>query len=143
MSEVKKSIEINSPIEKVFKVISDFKKYPKFLPETKDVIIERSTKKKVIASFSLQLFSKINYTLDITLTEPTRISWKMTKGQMMKKNSGSWAFKKISPRKTKATYSIDIEFGALVPKSISDMLVENSLPKMLNNFKKRVETTKG
>lgn len=139
MSEISKKIIINAPIEKVFKIISDFKSYPEFLNETKKVIIEKKTKTKVVATFTLQLMASIQYTLELSLKSPESVSWKFVKGQMMKDNKGSWQLKAVNKSKTEALYSIDVSFGAFVPKTISNMLVENNLPEMLKSFKKRAE----
>jgi len=140
MSEVKRTVTFNAPIEEVFKVITDFETYPEFLEETKDVIIDKKTKKEVIASFTLQLMAKIQYTLKLALLKPTSVKWELVKGQMMKHNSGSWKLKKLSPKKTQATYTIDVGFGPLVPKSISNVLIDNNLPTMLESFKERIES---
>jgi len=57
----------------------------------------------------------------------------------MRENRGSWD---LQPQGTQtlATYSIEMTFGPLVPKAIVNALVETSLPKMLESFKKRVES---
>ena len=40
MAQASKSITINVPPERLFDVISDYEKYPEFLPEVKQVKIE-------------------------------------------------------------------------------------------------------
>lgn len=141
MSKVTRTILINAPRDKVFDVVSDFESYPEFLTETKDVTIEKKGKTEVVASFTLQLITKINYTLKLRLSKPSGISWTLVRGQMMSRNSGSWKLKSLPRGKTEAAYSIDVAFGLLVPKSISNMLVETNLPKMLECFKERAEAS--
>jgi ribosome-associated toxin RatA of RatAB toxin-antitoxin module len=139
MSGATRSITINASREKVFEVISDFEDYPEFLPEMKNVGIDKKTAKEVVAFFTLNMMKEINYTLKLKLTKPSSISWTLVEGDVMSKNSGSWKLKKVSPRKTDATYTIDVQFGSFVPGFISNMLVESSLPKMMGHFKKRIE----
>lgn len=139
MNGVEKKITINASQEKAFKVISDVEGYPGFLSDMEEVTVEKKSTKEIVASFTLQLITKIKYTLKIRLDKPNSISWTLVDGQMMKANTGSWKLKKISANKTEATYSIDIKLGALVPKSIVNTLVESNLPRMLKSFKKRIE----
>jgi len=139
MSGAKKSIVINAPREKVFETITDFESYPEFLPEMKDVVVENESPKEIIASFTLNLVKEINYRLVLKLAKPSSVSWKLVDGDIMTENTGSWKLKKLSAKKTEATYSIEVGFGAFVPGFISNMLVSSSLPTMLNNFKKRIE----
>ena len=135
MTEVKKTITINAPIDEVFEVITDFETYPEFLPEMKEVTIEEKKKTSMVTTFRLQLMKEIEYTLNFKLKKPTSVVWELEEGQMMSYNSGSWKLKKVIPKKTQATYSIEVKFGLLVPNAISNMLVENNLPEMLENFK--------
>lgn len=140
MTKVSRSIIINSPIEKVFDVVSNFAVYPEFLPETKNVTIEKKTPTEVVAEFTLKVMTNIRYTLKLKLKRPSSITWNLVEGQMMKHNDGSWKFKKLAGGKTQAVYSIDVGFGLFVPKGISDLLVDSNLPTMLSNFKKRIES---
>jgi ribosome-associated toxin RatA of RatAB toxin-antitoxin module len=57
----------------------------------------------------------------------------------MKSNDGGWTLQEAGPGRTRATYSVEVGFGLLVPKSVSGFLTERNLPKMLEAFKKRAE----
>ena len=139
MTEVSRSIVIDAPREEVFDVVTDFESYPEFLPEMKEVNLEKGSAKEAVTSFKLQLLKTIKYRLKLKLTRPSSVSWTLLDGEMMKKNTGSWKLKKLSAKKTEAKYSIDIELGGFVPKAVTDRLVSGSLPAMLENFKKRIE----
>ena len=121
MAKAERSIVINAPQEKVFAVITDYEKYPEFLPEVK--------KAKVIT-----------YTLKHTAERPTKLSWTMVRGEMMKGNDGAWTLKPgAQPGTTDATYMIDLKLSSLVPGFIEKALAEQSLPGLLANFKARAE----
>lgn len=139
MSEVSDKIVINASREKAFEVISDFESYPEFLPEMKNVVVEKETEKEATVLFTFDFMKEVNYRLKLSLTKPSKITWKLVDADIMSENSGSWKLKKLSAKKTEATYTIDVKFGSFVPSFISDTLVNNSLPTMLNNFKERIE----
>lgn len=139
MNGLTESIVINASQEKVFKVISDFESYPEFLPEIEEVQIEKKTAKQVIAKFTLNLMKRISYRMKMKINKPDGISWELIDGDILTQNNGSWKLKKISTRKTEAIYSIDVKFGSFVPSFISNMLINNTLPQMLENFKDRIE----
>jgi ribosome-associated toxin RatA of RatAB toxin-antitoxin module len=70
------------------------------------------------------------------------MSWTFIEGEMMRDNKGSWQLEPEGEGKTKATYTVEMALGPLVPKTIVNALVDTSLPKMLDAFKKRVESIK-
>ena len=60
----------------------------------------------------------------------------------MKDNHGSWLLESAGEGQTKATYTIEMSLGPLVPKSIVNAMAETQLPKMLESVKKRAESLK-
>jgi hypothetical protein len=58
----------------------------------------------------------------------------------MKDNKGGWVLEATPDGKTKATYTVEVALGLLVPKALVTAMVESSLPKMLESFRKRVES---
>jgi len=140
MATVVQSIEINAPIEACFKVICDFKNYPKFLDGMKNVKVLKQTKEKAQVEFTLDLFKRITYTLDLKMEAPGSVKWTLAEADLIKKNDGSWTLTKKSADKTKAEYKIDIDFTIWVPGPIADFLVNSSVPATLESFKKRIES---
>lgn len=133
-----RELEINAPIERVFEVVSHFSEYPDFLEGTVSAK-ERKNSKGHFVDFKVNVIKEIEYTLKIQSSPPSELSWTFVEGDMMKKNSGSWKLESLGKDKTKATYSIDIGFGWMVPKMIVDQLTSSQLPEMLAAFKKRAE----
>lgn len=135
---VEREIEIKAPIETVYKVIRDFEAYPEFIPSTKTAN-EVTDSHGPDVDFSVHLMKPIRYRLKFECTEPTEVKWSLVKGDLMKKNNGSWSLTSSGPNKTKAIYRIDIDFGWMVPKMIVDELTRIQLPETLEAFKKRAE----
>lgn len=139
MAKVTESIDIDAAPETCFKVITDYEKYPSFLKETKSVVVRKKTGQTAEVTYSIEVIKKISYTLKMVGKPFSNITWSLLEGDMMKKNSGEWSLKEAGKGKTRASYSVDIEFGIFVPGMISKMLVGSNLPSMLKAFKKRIE----
>ncbi|HLL04420.1 MAG TPA: SRPBCC family protein [Myxococcaceae bacterium] len=140
MAGASRTIVINAPIEKVFDVITQYEKYTQFLPEVKEVRTSNRQGNEVNVHYKVDLMKTVKYTIRSKEERPTRMSWTFVEGEFMKDNKGSWVLEPEGEGKTKATYTVEMALGALVPKSIVNALVETSLPKMMDAFKRRAES---
>ena len=141
MAQATRSVTVNVPPEKLFDVIADYEKYPEFLPEVKKVKVDAGQGSIKEVTYTVDIKAKvINYTLKHTAERPTKLSWTMIKGEMMKGNDGTWVLKPgAQPGTTDATYNIDLKLSSLVPGFIEKALAEQSLPSLMSNFKSRAE----
>ncbi len=135
-----RSIVIHAPPEKVFSVITHYESYAQFLPEVRKVSVSGRSGSEVDVHYEVDVIKTIRYTLHMKEQAPNRVEWSFVKGEMMKDNKGHWLLEQV-PEGTRATYQIEMALGALVPKTVVNALVDNQLPKMLEAFKKRVEST--
>ena len=140
MAGATRSIVINAPVEKVFDVITQYEKYGEFLSEVKEVRTSGRQGNEVNVHYKVDVMKTIKYTIRAKEERPTRMSWTFVEGEFMKDNKGHWLLEPAGDGKTKATYTVEMALGALVPKSIVNALVETSLPKMLEAFKRRAES---
>jgi ribosome-associated toxin RatA of RatAB toxin-antitoxin module len=141
MAGATRSIVINAPVEKVFDVIIQYEKYGEFLSEVKEVRTSNRQGNEVNVHYKVDVVKTIKYTIRVKEERPTRMSWSFVEGEFKKDNKGHWLLEPAGEGKTKATYTVEMALGALVPKSVVNALVETSLPKMLEAFKRRAETT--
>ncbi|MBJ6765847.1 SRPBCC family protein [Myxococcaceae bacterium JPH2] len=139
MAGATRTITINAPVEKVFDVVMNFDRYPDFLPEVKKVSTSKRQGNTVDVHYEVEVMKRIRYTIRVTEDRPRRMSWTFVEGEVMKDNRGSWVLEPEGEGKTRATYNVEMALGALVPKSIVNALVDTSLPKMLDAFKRRAE----
>ncbi|KFE69328.1 type II toxin-antitoxin system RatA family toxin [Hyalangium minutum] len=140
MAGATRSIIINAPIEKVFDVITQYEKYGEFLSEVKEVKTSGRQGNEVNVHYKVDVVKTIKYTIRVKEERPTRMSWTFVDGEFMKDNKGSWVLEPAGEGKTKGTYTVEMALGALVPKAVVNALVDTSLPKMLEAFKRRAET---
>jgi len=141
MAKAERSIEINAPIEAVWKVISDYERYPEFLSDAKRVVVRNRSGNTVEVENEISVVgTSVKYTLRMVEDAPQGLHWSLVSGAFMKSNDGGWALRSLAPDRTQADYSIDIGVGMLVPKAVINALVETGLPKMLESFKARAES---
>ncbi len=139
MSGATRSIVINAPMEKVFGVITDYEKYSEFLPEVKKIRLGTRKGNEVEVHYEAEIVKTIKYSLRLKEEKPSKVSWTFIEGEFMKDNKGGWVLEDLGGGKTKATYSIEVAVGMLVPKTIITALIDTQLPKTLEAFKKRSE----
>jgi ribosome-associated toxin RatA of RatAB toxin-antitoxin module len=147
MPESQRSVIVNVPVDKFYAVISNYEAYSKFIPEMRSVRILKTTGNVQQVSFEIELqvmalTKKVTYTLEFTNTPPDHIRWRLVESNLIKGNNGGWTLKATPDGKTDALYQIELTLGALVPKAVSSFLAEQSLPKLLNQFKTRAESIK-
>jgi coenzyme Q-binding protein COQ10 len=139
MAGATRSIIINAPPEKLFDIIANYDRYGEFLPEVKKIWTSDRQGNQVKVHYEVNVVKTIRYTLLVKEERPTRMSWSFVEGEVMKDNKGSWVLEPDGEGRTKATYTVEMALGPLVPKAIINGLVDQSLPKMLDAFKRRAE----
>ncbi len=142
MPGAQRVITINAPVEKCWAVISDYERYPEFLPEVKSIRTLNRRGNEVDVQYQAEVVKLIKYTVHMKEEGPTAVNWSFIDGEFMKDNKGGWKLEALGNGATRATYTVEIEVGMLVPKSIINALVDTQLPKLLENFKKRIESAR-
>ena len=142
MAGAQRTITINAPVEKCWAVISDYERYPEFLPEVKKIKTANRRGNEVDVQYEAEVVKIIKYTVHMREEAPSKVSWSFIDGEFMKDNKGGWVLEDGGNGTTKATYTIAVEVGMLVPETIVNALVDTQLPKLLENFKKRIEASK-
>lgn len=145
MSAVRQTIEIDVPIEDFFRVVTDYGRYEEFLSAMREVTVAEPNaagEREVTYAIEVDVGiakKRVSYTLLQRETPPTHVEWRLVRGEVMKSNDGSWDLEALGPHRTRATYTLDVGFGLLVPKAIANLLSEKTLPRTLQEFKTRAE----
>src|SRR5262245_43010582 len=127
-------VVIDAPIERVFSIITDYERYPEFLPEMKEVRVLSRHDGVAVVRFELELIIRVSYTLRLVECAPTGLSWTLEDAKMLAENNGGWRLTKEGD-KTRAVYSLEIKLRGLIPKSVSTRLLGTTLPQTLERFK--------
>jgi ribosome-associated toxin RatA of RatAB toxin-antitoxin module len=148
MAVVSQEVVVSAPVEAFFDLVTDYARYPEFVPGIRACRVLPDTGGKQV-EYELDVgIRKIRYVLRHVEERPSRVSWSLVSGDMMKVSNGSW---ELTPESggTRARYSVEIQIAKppLVPQAlvdrISDELTRVQLPKTLEAFKRRAETARG
>jgi len=141
MAHVSRSIEVAVPPEAFFRLVQQYERYPEFVPELKAVRVGSRRGDTVEVTYWLDVKLRVyDFTLRHVGRFPERIDWELVRGgDFMRKNHGAWTLERTASGGTRATYSIEIDLGPLVPATFEKALAERGLPNMLANFKAQAE----
>ena len=141
MARASRSIEIDVPPEAFFRLLQDYARYPEFVPELKAVQVGPRSGDSVEVTYWLDVKLRVfDFTLRHVAHSVERIDWELVRGgEFMRKNHGAWTLERTKAGGTRATYSIEIDLGPLVPATFEKALAERGLPNMLANFKAAAE----
>lgn len=128
--------------EEVWKVLTDYNNYPKFMPSMEKFVVKTKTERFSIVHVKLESPPLIDISYDLRRVYDKHnwtISFKKIDGKI-KDIEGSWKLDEYGSKYTKLIYRSHIDIGIPVPKFILDSLSKNGLHKIAENVKKRVES---
>lgn len=144
MKSAVRSIDIDVPIDRVYALLVDFASYPDFVPNQTRARVLDAADGRWRVDFQLSVARKLDYVLDLEGEAPTRLTWTLVEGDMMKQNDGGWTLEPIDDgARTRATYRLEVELEGFVPRSVTRILIERTLPATLEAFKKEAERRHG
>jgi ribosome-associated toxin RatA of RatAB toxin-antitoxin module len=144
-SKVSKEMVVDVSVERFWEVVAAYEAYPGFVPSVKKTREVRPDKGVKDVENEVDLGVKtIKYTLRHLEHAPSKMTWSLLKGDMMKVSNGAWELSNHAG-KTLARYTVEVQVQrpALVPQAIvdrvSDELTKVQLPRTLDAFKARAE----
>jgi ribosome-associated toxin RatA of RatAB toxin-antitoxin module len=135
------SIVIDAPAADVMAVIADFSSYPEWVAAAKEVeILEAGADGRARrVHFVLDAGAvKDDYVLDYTWDGDRAVSWNLVKGQMQKRQEGSYTLTERDGA-TEVTYAITIDLSIPMLGMIKRKAEKVILDTALKELKKRVE----
>jgi carbon monoxide dehydrogenase subunit G len=139
--------EIAAPLETVWKFVEDIETAPDWQgglnslePMERDDE-GRGTRCEVGADIKVKTIRTI---VRFTYAGPTTLSWTQEKGDL-KSVDGSWKLEDLGGERTRATYTVDVDFGRMLGMMVKGP-IEGALRQMLagaraNELKRHVEGT--
>jgi uncharacterized membrane protein len=136
------SIVVEAPAADVMAVIADFPDYPQWVAAAKQVeVLETGDDGRARrVHFVLDAGAvKDDYVLDYTWDGDHKVSWTLVKGQMMKRQEGSYVLDE-KDGSTEVTYTITIDLSIPMIGMIKRKAEKVILDTALKELKKRVES---
>jgi uncharacterized membrane protein len=135
------SITVDAPAADVMAVIADFPAYPEWVSAAKQVeVLETGDDgRATTVHFVLDAGAVTDdYVLAYTWEGDRRVTWTLVKGQMQKRQDGSYTLVETD-RRTEVTYSIAIDLSIPMLGMIKRKAEKVILDTALKELKKRVE----
>lgn len=128
--------------EQFYKIVADYENYNQFLAEVKSCKVIKTEGNRKLVEYNVSMVKNFKYSLWMTETPYTEISWEFAGGDVFKTSSGHW---KVSDEggKARAHYAVDATFNLFVPGPIAKALVNVNLPNMVAAYHKRVSELYG
>jgi coenzyme Q-binding protein COQ10 len=141
MAGAKHTTILDVPLDALWEVITDYESYPNIVEGCESLKITKREGKNIFADYVVSMFGKsVKYTLKHTENPKKGLKWTMVEGEFFKSNDGGWDLKAIDDDQVEATYTVDVGFPLLVPKSIVNTLTGTQLPKMMKAFEDAAKT---
>jgi ribosome-associated toxin RatA of RatAB toxin-antitoxin module len=135
------SIVVDAPAADVMAVIADFPAYPQWVAAAKKVEVEEMGEggRARRVHFVLDAGAvKDDYVLEYDWDDDRKVSWNLVKGQMQKRQEGSYTLEETDGR-TEVTYKITIDLSIPMLGMIKRKAEKVILDTALKELKKRVE----
>ena len=140
MQLIEEKMNFAAPKDVVMSVITDYARYPEFLPEIYQVIEVSRDGATAVVEFQIEVLMKIAYELRITESRPDSISWVLEDSKVLTVNDGSWTLTEKDDGTTDVVYGLRLELKGRIPTSVSDQLTGKALPETLERFRARAES---
>ena len=142
MASANRTVTMNVGIDKIWKSITNYEKYPEYLSDAKEVKVLSRGAGKAEVQYSIELMGKqINYTLAHDESgAPNAMKWDLSQSEFFKLNHGTWELKSVGPEQTEVTYAIEVEFKIPVPNFLLSGIIKSTLPKTMEDFEKSAKS---
>jgi len=146
MAKAQTSEVFKCTAEQLYKIVTDYSKYPEFLSEVKKCEIIKAEGSKKLVEYHVSMVKTFSYRLQMVENYvengASTVTWDFISGDVFKTQRGSW---KIEPEgsQCRATYEVEATFGIFVPGPIANTLVSVSLPNMVSSYQKRIQQLYG
>jgi len=137
--------------DQLFKIITDYSKYPEFLQEVKSCKVVKTEGSKKLVEYQVSLIKTFSYNLWMTeekVAKPGadgishKVVWEFASGDIFKTMKGFWILKEEAG-KCRATYEVEATFGIFVPGPVAKAAVSVNLPNMISAYHKRIKQLYG
>jgi uncharacterized membrane protein len=136
------SVEIDAPIETCFAAIIDYETFPSWQGAVTDTEVldwDSKGRGKKVRLFVDAKVRQVDYTLDYSYDEPTRIQWDFVEGNGINGADGHYLFEDLGAGRTRATYKLGLEVGIPLPGPVARRAHKSTLKGSVEDLKREAE----
>ena len=139
MTLVQHTVDFDVPPDRVYALITNFESYPGFVPNQSGATVLSQEQDQWRVRFELKVARTLSYVLDLKGVPNKSLRWTLVEGDMMRTNEGGWRLEALEGGRTRATYEFEVALKGFVPRSVSRLLMERTLPANMQAFKAEAE----
>jgi ribosome-associated toxin RatA of RatAB toxin-antitoxin module len=138
---VTKTITVDAASKDIFKAITSYSRYPKYMMGIKKVQIQKKIdKNKVVVRYVVSLLGRqISYDLNMTANPEKTLTWTLNKSKYLESNIGGWVLTPQGKGKCKIKYSLAFDLDIPVPSFMVKKGAKTYVDQMLTSFKEYCE----
>ena len=134
---------IQAPKEQVWRALTDFSNYGRTFPRVKSckVLAKQGECVHLETVLKPQMFvrNEVQHTINDMSGKPNLLTWRMLDGNF-KSATGEWRLSDgADGHSCKARYTLEVDGGAIIPKSLLGMVMKVVQKEIVNNVKEKVE----
>ena len=135
---------VSAPPERCFAVVTDVARYPEWVADMKEVVVERrdGEGRPLECTFRAAAFGRsTSYTLAYDYGEAPRVlSWRLTRGDITTKLDGRYVFDATEGGGTDVTYHLEVELRVPIPGFVKMRAASRIMSTALRELKARAES---
>ena len=136
------TVEIDAPIETCFAAIIDYETFPSWQGAVVDTEVldwDSKGRGQRVRLFIDAKVRKVDYTLDYSYDQPTRIEWDFVEGNGINAADGHYLFEDLGNDRTRATYKLGLEVGIPLPGPVARRAHKSTLKGSVDDLKREAE----
>ena len=136
------TVEIDAPIETCFAAIIDYETFPTWQGAVVDTEVldwDSKGRGQRVRLFIDAKVRKVDYTLDYSYDQPTRIEWDFVEGNGINDADGHYLFEDLGNDRTRATYKLGLEVGIPLPGPVARRAHRSTLKGSVDDLKREAE----
>lgn len=141
--DVHQVIDISAPVSEVFKTITAYSKYPKFMLGVKKAKVQKKIDKNhAIVEYAVSLLGKeVSYVLNMEAVSEKSLTWTLNKSKYLDTNNGGWRLTPKGKAQCSVEYSLVLGLPIPAPSFVINRGATTYVREMLDKFKTYCEAS--
>jgi ribosome-associated toxin RatA of RatAB toxin-antitoxin module len=142
MVEVTQHVKIEASPELIFKALTTYKNYPKYMLGVRGAKVAKKLDKfTCLVVYQVALFGKdLRYTLQMRESPLKSLTWVLEESELIAHNSGAWEVTKISNKFVELDYHLAFALNFPVPGFLLKSGAKTQVASLVRHFKDYCET---